>query len=210
MSNEIKLKICGMREEENIRQVAALDPDFMGFIFFEKSPRFVGGAFKIPKDLGGIKRVGVFVNESTDEIIQKATEHRLDYAQLHGHETVEQCQELKQHKIKIIKAFAVDDQMNFPLTKPYREACDFFLFDTKGKYFGGNARTFNWSILTKYDQHVPFFLSGGIDPGNIKAVNELRGMNLHAVDVNSGVEISPGVKSTEKISRLKEILNSKR
>jgi phosphoribosylanthranilate isomerase len=100
--------------------------------------------------------------------------------------------------------FAVDDEMDFSCTKPYRDTCDFFLFDTKGKYYGGNARTFNWTILTKYDQQIPFFLSGGIGPDNVMEVNELKGMNLHAIDINSGVEISPGVKDVGQIIRLKE------
>jgi phosphoribosylanthranilate isomerase len=206
MTNEIKLKICGMREERNILDVAALSPDYMGFIFYEKSPRFVGHDFKIPDQLGAVKRVGVFVNESTEVMLEKVRDHQLQFLQLHGREPVEQCQELKRSNVKIIKVFAVDSEMNFSQTKSFHGTCDFFLFDTKGKYYGGNAHTFNWTVLTKYDQKTPFFLSGGINPDNVMNVKKLEGMNLHAIDINSGVEASPGVKDVRQISRLKNIL----
>jgi phosphoribosylanthranilate isomerase len=206
MTNEIKLKVCGMRERSNILEVDALSPDYMGFIFYEKSPRFVGDDFKIPDQVGAVKRVGVFVNESTEVMIEKVRSYKLDFLQLHGRETVEQCQELKRSKVKIIKVFAVDSEMDFSHAKPFHGTCDFFLFDTKGKYYGGNAHTFDWTILTKYDQQTPFFLSGGITPDNVVNVSELEDMNLHAIDVNSGVEVSPGVKDVRQIGRLKNIL----
>jgi phosphoribosylanthranilate isomerase len=210
MEPKIKLKVCGMRDERNILDVGVLAPDFMGFIFYEKSPRFVGNDFIIPKQLKKVERVGVFVNESTDVMLRKAREHTLDYLQLHGHETVEQCAELKENGIKIIKVFSVDDKMDFSLTKPYQHTCDFFLFDTKGKYFGGNAKVFNWEVLDQYDQKIPFFLSGGIGPDNVQNIKQLEKMNLYGVDVNSGVEISPGNKDIGQIRRLKDILDYKK
>jgi phosphoribosylanthranilate isomerase len=202
----VKLKICGMRDRENILAAAALLPDLMGFIFYERSPRFVGSTFKVPHELKGVERVGVFVNASIQIMVEKVAEHQLEYVQLHGNESVEQCEELKRNKIKIIKAFPVDDEMDFRTTKPYQQVCDYFLFDTKGKYFGGNGKAFNWAVLERYDQRIPFFISGGITPENVKDVRALTSMNLYAVDVNSGVEKSAGVKDVQAIERLKEIL----
>ena len=137
-----------MRDAENIAAVASLRPQYMGFIFYPKSPRFVGESFDIPANLpASIKRVGVFVNESNAVIIAKSKSLKLDFVQLHGNESPAQCDELKATGLGVIKVFSIDDDFNFELTKPYREAVDYFLFDTKGKYYGGNAKTFNWKIL---------------------------------------------------------------
>lgn len=196
-----------MRDAGNIRDVSSLGPDYMGFIFYPKSPRYVGEDFK-PETMAAVKRVGVFVNETIEVMLKKAHDLRLDYLQLHGQETVEQCQELKSNDVKIIKVFSVDDQFDFATTTPYKTIADFFLFDTKGKHYGGNAVSFNWEILTQYDQEVPFFLSGGIGPLNIGEVKRLAGMNLYAVDINSGVETSPAFKDIKKITETKRILNT--
>jgi phosphoribosylanthranilate isomerase len=181
----------------------------MGFIFYPKSPRFVGTDFKIPPEFPtNIIRVGVFVNESTDEMLSKADEHKLDFLQLHGEETVKQCEELNKHNLKIIKVLSVDERTDFELTKLYSAAVDFLLFDTKGKYYGGNAQTFRWQSLTQYDQQLPFFLSGGLSPENLEGAMALSSMNLHALDVNSGVEISPALKDINKIKAIKDIINN--
>jgi phosphoribosylanthranilate isomerase len=209
MDNVINLKVCGMREEQNILDVAALSPEYMGFIFYSKSPRYVGENFKIRVLPASVKRVGVFVNESTDQILKQAQEHELAYIQLHGTESIEQCRQLKRHDLKIIKVFSVDDSFDFEQTRLYQEVADYFLFDTKGKYYGGNAQVFNWSILNRYDQQIPFFLSGGISPDKVINVNELQGMNIHAIDVNSGVEVIPGLKDIQKIKQVKKILTPK-
>ncbi len=207
---KIKLKICGMREEANIMDVASLKPDYLGFIFYSKSPRFVGEDFVLPAKLSpDILRVGVFVNETSSFILDKAKAYNLDYIQLHGNETSSQCAELGQLGLGIIKVFSVADDFDFELTKPYKDVVDYFLFDTKGKHYGGNALTFNWDLLKQYDQEIPFFLSGGVSPENIKEVSKLDSMNIHAIDVNSGVEVSPGVKDLLKVKRLNEILYSK-
>lgn len=205
----LKLKICGMKDAVNIMSVASLSPDYMGFIFYGKSPRFVGEDFLLPKDFpGSINRVGVFVNETTDRIKSIVSGWKFDFVQLHGDETVRQCDELKAEGIKIIKVFSIHDQFDFNVTKAYKKSSDYFLFDTKGKYYGGNARTFDWRVLHRYDQEIPFFLSGGLSPENIIQVGELRSMNIHALDVNSGVEVSPGLKSIEKIKQVVTILNN--
>jgi phosphoribosylanthranilate isomerase len=195
----IKVKICGMREAANINAVAELRPDYMGFIFYEKSPRYVGEEFVI-RDLG-LKAVGVFVNESTEKILEK----RIKIVQLHGDETPAQADELKRHGLTVIKVFSIDDDFDFAKTKDYSRA-DYFLFDTKGKFYGGNARTFNWNKLKEYDQKIPFFLSGGLNADNLKAIDTLKGMNLHAIDLNSGVEDAPGLKNIEKIKSVMSCL----
>ena len=189
-----------MREPENITAVASLRPQYLGFIFYPKSPRFVGESFDIPGNLpASIKRVGVFVNEANAIILAKSPSLKLDFAQLHGSESPAQCDELKATGLGVIKVFSLDDDFNFDVTKAYREVVDYFLFDTKGKYYGGNAKAFNWETLRQYDQEVPFFLSGGLSPDNVNTLGDIQKMNLHALDLNSGVEISPGLKDIEKI-----------
>lgn len=205
MSAEKKLniKICGMRDENNIMQVALFSPDYLGFILYPASPRFVGEAFRMPENLpSSIEKVGVFVNETTEKILQKAKTLGFDYIQLHGNEPIRQTIALKDAGLKVIKVFSLADGFDFSVTKPYVPMVDYFLFDTKGKYFGGNARAFDWEVLKHYDQEIPFFLSGGLSAENVAAVSSLKGMNLHALDVNSGVEENPGMKSTEKLKAL--------
>lgn len=210
LPSPIKLKICGMRDPDNVRAVASLSPHYLGFIFFSKSPRYVRQDFIIPAELSqNIKRVGVFVNESSDVMVTQMHRQKLDYLQLHGNEGLQQCEELKMMGAKIIKVFSVDDNFDFKTTHSYEAIADFFLFDTKGKYYGGNAETFNWGILKKYNQKVPFFLSGGISPENVTAIVDLKDMNIHALDINSGVESAPGVKDCNEIKKIIDIINSK-
>lgn len=190
----IKLKVCGMRDPANIKAVGDLHPDYMGFIFYDKSPRYVGEDFSITVP----NAVGVFVNESTEKILAKG----VDIVQLHGNESPAQCLELKLRGIQVIKVFPVDDDFDFDTTKEYESVADFFLFDTKGKFYGGNAYPFDWNKLNEYNQAKPFFLSGGLNSQNLMNLDLLRGMNLHAIDVNSGVEDSPGVKNIEKIKNV--------
>jgi phosphoribosylanthranilate isomerase len=205
---DIALKICGMRDAENIQAVAALSPHYMGFIFYRESPRFVGDDFVMPVLPAAIKKVGVFVNESTEAIRNTATGHGLTLVQLHGHETPEQCRDLKASGLGVIKVFSVGKDFDWSVVQPYKSVADFFLFDTKGKYYGGNARTFDWSLLQQYDQQVPFFLSGGLSPENMSDAARLKNMNLYALDVNSGVEDSAGVKNISKIKTVFERLKS--
>lgn len=205
----ISLKICGMRDQQNIREVAGLGPDFMGFIFYRGTPRFVGDDFALPPDLpASIKRVGVFVNETTEQILDKVEAFGLSYVQLHGAEPVAQCRELKTLGVGVVKVFSVDDEMDFGVTKEFATTVDYFLFDTKGKLYGGNARRFNWDVLARYDQHTPFFLSGGITPDHIGEIRKLKDLNLAAIDVNSGAEIQPGLKDLNKIKAIKNTLNN--
>jgi phosphoribosylanthranilate isomerase len=197
-----------MRDADNILAVAALRPAYMGFIFYEKSPRFVGQSFVLPVGFPAeIKTVGVFVNASAETMLATAARIGLDALQLHGHESVEVCRQVKAAGLEVIKVFSVDDDFDFAGTQPYREVADYFLFDTKGKYYGGNAQAFDWSVLRRYDQQVPFFLSGGLTPANVAGAITLEDVNLYALDVNSGVETAPGKKD---IGLLQELKNNSR
>ena len=202
----MKLKICGMKYPSNIFEVGLLLPDYMGFIFWEKSVRYFDDV--IPDLPKSIKKVGVFVNATQEDILEKIIKYDLQAVQLHGQESVEFCLDLKQvlkqengkqAQIKIIKVFSVDDSFNFEVLKPFETACDYFLFDTKGKLPGGNGTTFDWKVLEKYPSNKPFFLSGGIGIDEMDAVNEILKTNLpiYAIDVNSKFEIEPGLKNIQ-------------
>lgn len=208
-AEKAKLKVCGMRDAENIMQLAALKPEYIGLIFYTKSPRYVGENFALPPTFpSSIKKVGVFVNEPTSAIIKIVADLDLQAVQLHGDESVTQCKELRKLGIEVIKVFSIGEDFDFEVTKVHEDVVDYFLFDTKGKYYGGNAKTFDWSILQKYHGRVPYFLSGGISPDNVSGIDALIDSNLYAVDVNSGAEVSPGLKDISKIKDIKNILNS--
>ena len=196
----VGIKICGMKYPDNILEVGSLLPDYMGFIFWEKSARYFNGV--IPDLPKSIKKVGVFVNESSSVILAKAQKYNLQAIQLHGHESVAFCSDLRLaigNEIEIIKVFSVGADFDFDLLKPFETVCDYFLFDTKGKLPGGNGTTFDWKVLEKYPSSKPFFLSGGIGMEEIDAVNEISKTNLplYAIDVNSKFEIEPGFKNTQ-------------
>lgn len=205
----MKIKVCGMRDPENIRQVAALQPDYMGFIFYEESKRFAP-AHITPKLLAllpaAVQKVGVFVNESTEQVLATVKTFGLDLVQLHGRETPRQCQELRDAGIKVIKAFSVGESFSFENTLLYERSCDFFLFDTRGKHYGGNGVSFDWELLKAHISDKPYFLSGGltIDLLESEAFQKLR-PKPYAVDVNSGFEQEPGMK---KVPELKQLVDS--
>jgi phosphoribosylanthranilate isomerase len=202
----IALKVCGNRD--NIAEVASLNPDYMGFIFYEPSPRHVGVDFKMPVLPKSIKKVGVFVNEEVEVIKKLVAKFKLDFVQLHGHESVEDCRVLKELGVGVIKVFSIDTIFDFDTTMLYEGAADYFLFDTKGKFYGGNAIPFDWNLLVNFHQRVPFFLGGGLTQENISGIRNLSTMNLHAIDVNSGVEDSAGKKNIGRIEAVIKILNS--
>lgn len=206
----MKLKICGMKYPDNILEVGSLLPDYMGFIFWEKSARYFDGA--LPNLPQSIKKTGVFVNASQEDIVSKVSQYDLQAVQLHGHESVAFCQELKNTLakcIEIIKVFSVDSEFDFNELKPFETVCDYFLFDTKGKLPGGNGTTFDWKVLEKYPSQKPFFLSGGIGLDEIDLVNEIvkTDLPIYAIDVNSKFEIEAGLKDKEKLYRFKQKIN---
>ena len=205
----MKLKICGMKYPNNILEVGTLLPDYMGFIFWEKSTRFFDGI--IPLLPESIKKVGVFVNEKEQEILTKIKKYDLQAVQLHGNESVEFCINLKNKidpTLEIIKVFSVNDVFDFEVLNHFESVCDYFLFDTKGKLPGGNGTNFDWKVLENYPSTKPFFLSGGIGIEEMLEVKEISKTNLpiYAMDINSKFEIEPGLKNIELLSSFKDNL----
>ena len=200
-----KLKVCGMKFRENIEVIHQLSPDYLGFIFYAKSPRYVVGELA-PDWLAAqpinAQKVGVFVNEEIDIVLTQATAFGLDLVQLHGQESPQVCQEIKETGMGVIKVFAVGNQFDFQLLEPYKPFCDFFLFDTQGKLAGGNGVSFNWDILQHYDNEIPFFLSGGIGLENIEKLLALQSLNIQAIDINSRFELAAGLKDVGKVKAL--------
>ncbi|MFV0553995.1 MAG: bifunctional indole-3-glycerol phosphate synthase/phosphoribosylanthranilate isomerase, partial [Mangrovibacterium sp.] len=204
-----QLKICGMREHDNIEAIKVLEPDFMGFIFYPESKRYVGDApdlylFALPSR---IKKVAVFVNESSEKMLTICRRYRFDYVQIHGDESPEQCAELQAKGLKVIKAFAVDASFDFNATNAYLDSCEYFLFDTKCDSFGGSGKQFNWEMLNNYRTKKQFFLSGGIKLRDAAAIKALTHEQLFAVDINSGFEIEPGIKDNRLVAMFKSMMN---
>ncbi|MFG6687101.1 phosphoribosylanthranilate isomerase [Mariniflexile sp. HNIBRBA6329] len=206
-----------MKYQDNIEQVAVLQPDYLGFIFYEKSARHFDS--EIPKLSSSIKKVGVFVDASLDDILEKIKTHNLQAVQLHGEESPEYCATLKKrhagldsasHPIELIKVFSIKDEFNFEVLKPYESVCDYFLFDTKGKLPGGNGYTFDWNVLNKYPSTKPFFLSGGIGCEEADKLKEFiqspASKFCYTIDVNSKFEIEPGLKNIELLKYFREKL----
>ena len=204
---KIKLKICGLRSQENIREVLHYQPDFMGFIFFDRSPRFVGENHQWIGELEtgpSVRKVGVFVNDTVNNMMKITRETGIDFVQLHGREKPDTCGILKRKGLQVIKVFSVGDHFSFEEMNKYIGRVDFFMFDTRGKYLGGNGIPFDWSLLEKYPYQVPFFLSGGIGIDNIGHVKFLNHPMLYAVDVNSRLESEPGIKDIGLLEKFKE------
>ncbi|MBC7522937.1 MAG: phosphoribosylanthranilate isomerase [Flavobacterium sp.] len=205
----MKLKICGMKNSENISEIGQLLPDYLGFIFWEKSVRYFDGI--IPELPKSILKVGVFVDANFQEIISIIKKHQLDLIQLHGEETPEFCKKMQKLNFKIIKAFSINDDFDFDILKKYESVCDYFLFDTKGKLPGGNGKTFDWKLLEKYNINKPFFLSGGIGLEDITKVKSFlkskMAQNCIAIDVNSKFENEAGIKKIKELTEFKKKLH---
>ncbi|PQJ80965.1 N-(5'-phosphoribosyl)anthranilate isomerase [Polaribacter porphyrae] len=229
----MKLKVCGMKYVENILQVAELQPDYLGFIFYDKSKRNFEGI--IPELAKEIKKAGVFVNEIPEILVSYIEEYQLDAIQLHGDESVDYIKSIRkllsesrasfieQNKgrkkvkkpksydnLEIIKVFGIKNEFNFEVLKPYLDIVDYFLFDTKGKERGGNGVKFDWSVLENYPFDKPFFLSGGIGLEDVEQIQIIRKTNLpiYALDVNSKFENEPGKKKIQELKKFKEIVIS--
>jgi len=201
----VKIKVCGLRED--ISSVAALNPDYMGFIFYKNSPRFAGD---LDNDLvknipAGIEKTAVFVNETAENIAKLISEYDFNIIQLHGDESPDFCQSFRA-EVKVIKAFGIAPGFDFELLKDYINKVDFFLFDAKTDIYGGSGNTFDWSVLNEYTLDVPFFLSGGISPDNIHEIQDIRHAQLYGIDLNSKFEDSPGVKNIAKLETAFEIV----
>jgi phosphoribosylanthranilate isomerase len=229
MTEIMKLKVCGMKYQDNITEVAELQPNYLGFIFYEKSPRYFQE--HIPQLSKNIKKVGVFVDASLDYILEKVNNYTLQAVQLHGNESPEFCEKLRtrhsefiseshhenlkqvqnDEKLKVIKVFSIKDQFDFSILTPYEEVCDYFLFDTKGKLPGGNGYTFDWGVLKDYPSTKPFFLSGGIGLEQIENLNTFKKSDAskycYAIDVNSKFEIEAGLKNLTELEKFKKGLS---
>lgn len=215
-----------MNSIENIKSIGDLKPDYMGFIFYEKSKRnFEGIIPELPK---GIKKTGVFVNEYIEIVVSLVEEYKLEAIQLHGDESVDYIIKLKEslrqaelvsashneipkrvrNDIEVIKVFGINDDFDFEILKLYENEVDYFLFDTKGKERGGNGVKFDWSVLKNYPSSKPFFLSGGIGLDDINSIMSFlkrkESQYCYAIDINSRFETKPGVKEVKKVKEFKK------
>ena len=191
-----------MRDPENISGVVGALPDYLGFIFYHKSKRFVGfnpSAEVMAVVPDSVKKVGVFVNETPEKVLETVQNWDLNVVQLHGNETPEYCQQIQHSGITVFKAFSVDELFDFEMLDAYSKVCSYFLFDTKGQLPGGTGQKFNWQLLQNYKGDVPFFLSGGIGPLDLEAIRHFGHPRWCGIDINSGFEISPALKDVEKV-----------
>lgn len=205
----MKLKVCGLKYTENIKAVEALLPDYMGFICYDKSLRFIAAMAddELVNISTDIIKVGVFVNEDADSISKLIYKYKFDAIQLHGNESPEFC-DMYMHEVQVIKAFGVDENFDFAQLQAYKNSVDYFLFDTKTPVHGGSGITFDWSILDNYKLDVPFFLSGGLSLNNLEEVKQIVHPAFYGVDLNSKFEISPAFKDIDKLTQAFNTLNS--
>jgi len=213
----MRIKVCGMTLPEQVTALDEMGVDFAGFIFYPKSPRYVGNkisAEKMRKIKGHIAKVGVFVNEPYDDMMRTVEEYRLDMVQLHGDETPFFCEKVANY-VTVVKAFRLSD--NDPIdwiVRPYHDSTDMFMFDTMGAGYGGTGKKFDWNDLKAASVDKLFFLSGGIEPGdeeNIKTfMKEPVAQKLFSIDINSKFEIAPGVKDVKKVKQFVEKLKVQR
>ena len=227
------LKVCGMKH--NTAEVALLEPDFLGFIFWEPSKRYFQG--ELPPLTGSTKKVGVFVDAPLEEVVQTVIKYNLHLVQLHGSEGPQYCSDLQnalwasdadavpeirsktvvddqnelQGRPQLMKVFPVGEDFDFSVLDTYEDYCDLFMFDTKGKLPGGNGYAFDWELLKNYPSEKPFFLSGGIGPEDIDKlidfINSDASLHCFAIDINSKFELSPGHKDTERIRKFIQEFN---
>lgn len=202
----MRIKVCGMTDIDQVNQLSDMGVEFCGFIFYPKSPRYVFKhmpAVSIKKIKSNINKVGVFVNASTEDVLQTVDDCGLYLVQLHGDESPRACERISDY-VSVIKAFRLseDDNILWKI-KDYQDVVDMFLFDTEGVGYGGTGKKFNWEALMDLNINKPFFISGGIQPEDVAALQAFSknkvGKDLFAVDVNSKFEITPGYKDVEKV-----------
>lgn len=209
----MRVKVCGMTLPEQLEQLGGMGATFGGLIFYPKSPRYV---FKhlttsqIRKE-NSVNKVGVFVNAGIEEVLHMVDECRLHMVQLHGDETPKYCEKIADY-VSVVKAFRISETDNIEwMIRPYMDVCDMFMFDTMGAGYGGTGKKFNWDMLKEATIGKPFFLSGGIEPGDEEHLKEFAslpiGKALFAVDINSKFEISPGIKDMQKVKEFISKLN---
>ena len=193
----LKIKVCGMKYADNISQLSVLKPDFMGFIFYPPSQRFVGLDF----DKGVLKTVAnetiktaVFVNATENEVLEFSLLYGMKAVQLHGEESPAFCSAIKASGLTVIKAFGVGEGFDFERLKEFETNVDYFLFDTKSPQYGGSGEIFDWALLSNYTLQIPFFLSGGLSLDNLADIELNAHPQLFAIDLNSKFELEPGLK----------------
>lgn len=207
----IKIKVCGMTQAGNVNELAQLNPDYIGFIFYPASKRYIGE--NIPADIlkiipETIKKVGVFVNHPLQQVKKLIRTNQLDGVQLHGEEDIEYCRSVKETGVFLIKTFGIGDQLNQDQMAPYTTVADYFLFDTSSAHYGGTGKKFNWDLLKQYTLEKPVILSGGIGPEDINQLNALHYKWIHGIDLNSRFEKSPGVKNIEQLKKFSATFRS--
>lgn len=204
MHNKI-IKVCGLKNPENIQEIANTSVDWQGFIFYPKSPRFVSeDNYKKIRAIEGKTKVGVFVNESIETVRLIANQCDLQMVQLHGHETPEYCQELRD-SIPVMKAISIKNENDLHETEMYEGFVDYFLFDTKkAGMYGGTGEKFSWDVLKAYTGKTPFILSGGIQISDIENLNAFHHELCIGYDINSGFEIEPGSKDVGLVKQFLE------
>ncbi|HJA84229.1 MAG TPA: phosphoribosylanthranilate isomerase [Candidatus Bacteroides intestinavium] len=199
------IKVCGMTQGDNIREIEALGVDLIGFNFYPKSPRCLS---QMPDYLPQqARRVGVFVNQPKEEVTMYADRFGLDYLQLHGTESPGYCRTLQAAGFHLIKVFSIARAKDLERIHEYEGLCEYFLFDTKTPRYGGSGEQFDWSLLRHYHGRTPFLLGGGINAYSAKAIHALRHPQLAGVDLNSRFELSPGIKDAERVRNFIKELN---
>lgn len=203
----MKIKVCGLSDPENINAVAALEPDYVGFICYNLSPRFIA---ELPVDIAlnlpsNIQKTGVFVNETAETIDSLIAKYGFNVIQLHGDESPEFSNSFRE-KVTVFKAFGLDENFDFNQLDGFVNNVDYFLFDTKTKGYGGSGKTFDWAILNNYKLDVPFFLSGGISLDNLEEIKKISHPQFDGVDLNSRFETAPGVKDIGKLKQAFDII----
>lgn len=194
------VKVCGMADQSRMQQLASMNIDILGFIFYPKSPRYVIGKIEpeaiknLPISIG---KAGIFVNASKNEILKMALTYHLDTIQLHGNENPELCRVLKAEGYTIFKAFNLNRKNDY---KAYSTHCDYFLFDTPSEKHGGTGQKFDWSMLSNYTESTPFLLSGGIGPDDANEILQINHSQMKGIDINSKFEIKPGIKDIPLLS----------
>jgi phosphoribosylanthranilate isomerase len=200
----MQIKVCGMREKDNVRLVASLLPDYMGFIFFATSPRDASSVLQketIENLPTNIEPVAVFVNKELEEALAILKQNNFKHAQLHGYESPEYCEAIKQHGFGVFKVFSIDESTDFSSMEQYLGMADYFLFDTKSPKHGGTGVKFDWDLLERYKLSKPVLLSGGISSDDVEMVQQalVKYPWIHGLDLNSRFELSPGIKDIEKL-----------
>jgi len=203
-----KIKICGLKHPDNIREVMALQPDYIGFICYPGFKRFIDKLeANWVKELQGVKKTGVFVNADIDRVKSAIMQYGFQAVQLHGAETPAYCAALANLSVEIVKAFGVNEQFDWTIANTYENVVDYYLFDTKSNHHGGTGKRFNWALLEGYTGSKPYFLSGGISAENMADALGLGDNRLYALDLNSRFETAPGIKNITLLRNTLQTIN---